>query len=178
MTDSTEALQTRLSRLKQTFDGSFTAALNPRAEQSEDLLAIELAGQPFALRARELSGLYVERAVTPLPAAPAELHGLAAVRGELVAVYDLAVLLGYARAEAPRFLVLGKSPALAFAFAKLDGHLRVPRSSISPTDGAREPWFAEVMREPDRTRPILELAVLAASLEQRLRSAAPKEDEG
>jgi len=177
MSDSTAALQTRLSQLKLAFDGSFAAALETRADQVEDLLAIEISGHPFALRVRELHGLYVERTITPVPSAPPELLGLAAVRGELVAVYDLAVLLGYARGEAPRFLALGASPALAFAFAKLTGHVRVSKTAIHPTEGARETWFAEVMRDSDRTRPILELSALSASLEERMRSAASKEDD-
>jgi chemotaxis signal transduction protein len=177
MTDSTEALRTRLSQLKHVFDSSFGAALATRSEQMEDLLAIGIASHPFALRARELSGVCVERSITPVPSSPPELVGLAAVRGELVAVYDLAALLGYPRTDNPRFLALGRSRSLAFAFDTLDGHISVARASISPTDGAREAWFVEMVREPDRTRPILELAVLTASLEERLRLASSTEND-
>ena len=177
MTDSTDMLIDRLSQLKRAFDDTFAAPVDARADEAEDVLAIELGGHPFALRVRELTGLYVERTITPIPSAPPELLGLAAVRGELVAVYDLAVLLGYGAGEPPRFVALGAAPALAFSFGKLEGHVRVARTSISPADRSREPWFAELVREADRTRPILELAAVSAALEDRLRRAAPKEND-
>jgi len=168
-------LRAKLDALRDGFDLSFSEPLPVRADAPEDLLAIEIAGHAYALRARELHGLYVDRAIMPVPDAPQDLLGVAAVRGELVAVYDLAALLGYPRGTSPRFLALGNA-ALAFAFGTLHGHVRPNKTEIHPTDGAREPWFAEVLREPNQTRPILELSAISSSIELRLRSTVPKEN--
>jgi chemotaxis signal transduction protein len=175
--DTVESFSARLEELHRAFDQSFADPLRPREVEPEDLLAIEVAGHPYALRIRELLGLFVKRHITPLPAAPAELLGLSAVRGELVAVYDLASLLGYARGEDPSFLVLGRGQSVAFAFATLHGHVRVSKAEIATIERKREPWLTEVVREAGQARPIVELSGITASLEQRLRFEGRKEND-
>lgn len=177
MTELARDIQQQLRELKRGFDLSFCEAPAARNTESDDVLAIELAGRPYALRAGELLGLYVERAVTALPSAPTDLLGLAALRGELVAVYDLASLLGYTRGGAPRYLALARGPQVAFGFSVLRGHMRVAKAEIAPSERAREPWLREVVRENDRARPIVELTSLSTHIEQRLRLEGGKEHE-
>jgi chemotaxis signal transduction protein len=177
MTDALDTVRARLRELQVAFDRSYIEPAAPRPAEPEDLLAIDVAGHPYALRVRELLGMYVERRITPLPAAPAELLGLAAVRGELVAVYDLASLLGYSRAEAPRYLIVGRGRAVAFAFATLHGHVRVAPGDIATAERAREPWLSQVVREPGRTRPIIELSGISSAIEQRMRFEGRKEND-
>ena len=177
MSDSFERHQQRLHELRSAFDQSFGLEARARAEDPEELLAVTLGSHPYALRLREVHGLYVDRRITPLPDAPPELLGLAAVRGELCAVYALASLLGYARSEAPRHVVLAARPGIAFAFETLQGHLRVPKGAISTREQVREPWLRELVREADQTRPIIELAAVSELLERRIRSHAVKEND-
>jgi chemotaxis signal transduction protein len=173
--DVIDSVRTRLEELQRAFDLGFSEPAREREAEPEDLLAIEVAGHPYALRIRELLGLFVERRITPLPAAPAELLGLAAMRGELVAVYDLASLLGYARGDDARFLVLARGQSVAFAFSKLEGHARVATADIAIGEQAREPWLRDVVREAGQTRPIIELSGISAAIERRMRLEGPKE---
>jgi chemotaxis signal transduction protein len=177
MSDTLQVVQARLDALRRTFDFGYSVPQREREAEPEDLLAIELAGHPYALRIRELCGLYVERRITPLPAAPPELLGLAAVRGELVAVYDLASLLGYAHGDESRFLVLGRSRSVAFAFGTLHGHVRVAKTLIATSELAREAWLTEVVRESGQTRPIIDLSGISTAIEQRTRFEGRKEND-
>jgi chemotaxis signal transduction protein len=175
MSGGLRTLQAQLDRLQHGFDDAYREPVPERASELEDLLAIEIAGHPYALRVRELSGLYEERAVTALPGSPSELLGLAAVRGGLVAVYNLASLIGYARDELPRLFVTVRGTSLAFAFRTLAGHRRVTPDQLAKReseheqdhDRGHEAWSVEVMREPDQSRPILELSALVRELERR-----------
>jgi len=175
--DPIASVRARLEELHRAFDLGFSEPMRPREAEPEDLLAIEVAGHPYALRIRELLGLFVERRITPLPAAPVELLGLAAVRGELVAVYDLASLLGYGRGQDPQFLVVGRGQSVAYAFATLQGHTRVAKSEIATSEHAREPWLNEVVREAGQTRPIIELSGISAAIEHRVRFEGHKEND-
>jgi chemotaxis signal transduction protein len=177
MSEPLEPGQQRLIELRRAFDQSFGVEARQRAEEPEELLAITLGSHPYALRLRQVQGLYVDLPITALPVAPPELLGLAAVRGELCAVYSLASLLGYAHAEPPRYLVLGAGTGAAYAFGTLHGHLRVARSTISSSAQAREPWLRELIREADQTRPIIELGAIAELLERRIRSQVVKEND-
>jgi chemotaxis signal transduction protein len=167
MSDGLATLQAQLERLQRGFDDAYREAIPERARELEDLLAIEISGHPYALRVRELNGLYEDRSITALPGAPRELLGLAAVRGGLVAVYDLASLIGYARADDPRLFVGARGTSVAFAFRTLAGHRRVTRDKLAKREGDGKPWSVEVMREADQTRPILELTALVRELERR-----------
>jgi purine-binding chemotaxis protein CheW len=177
MSDTVDVVRARLEELHRSFDLGYSQPQREREAEPEDLLAIEVAGHPYALRIRELLGLYVERRITALPASPPELLGLAAVRGELVAVYDLASLLGYARGEDSRFLVLGRSQSVAFAFGSLKGHIRVAKTEIATSEHAREAWLTEVVREPAQTRPIIELSGISTAIERRTRFEGHKEND-
>jgi chemotaxis signal transduction protein len=167
MSDGLQSLQAQLDRLQRAFDEGYREPAAARATLLEDLLAIEIAGHPYALRVRELNGLYEERAITALPGSPSELLGLAAVRGGLVAVYDLASLIGYARGEDPRLFVAVRGASIALAFRTLAGHRRVTPEELAKREGEHDPWSVEVMREADQTRPILELTALVRELERR-----------
>jgi chemotaxis protein methyltransferase CheR len=177
MSDTLDVVQARLDALRRTFDLGYSEPQREREAEPEDLLALELAGHPYAVRIRELLGLYIERRITALPDAPPELLGLAAALGELVAVYDLASLLGYARGDDSRFLVLGKGRSIAFAFGTLNGHVRVAKTLIAASELARDAWLTEVVREPGQTRPIIDLSGISTAIEQRTRFEGRKEND-
>lgn len=119
-------------RMKEDFDRDFSLPTKRDPPQAEDLLAIRLRGDGFALRAREISGLAVGRKIIPLPGPAAALLGLAGVRGTLTPVWDLASLLGYGGlGRGTRWLVLGQGDSpWALAFDGFDGFFRVLRSDI------------------------------------------------
>src|SRR5258708_35401527 len=83
--------------LRDTFDRSYT--LRPASagiEQTENLLVIRMAGDPYALRVGEISGLTNTNQIVPLPGRIPELLGIAGIPGGLISVYSLPTLLGYA----------------------------------------------------------------------------------
>jgi chemotaxis signal transduction protein len=129
----------RIHRLRGDFDRSFAEPARRHDVEHGGLLAVGAGGRPYALRLSQTAGLHPDRPVTPLPGPQPALLGLAGFAGTVVAVYDLAALLGHPGTGRPRWLVLAAgTPMLALAFHELDGHVRVPADAIvaeASTDG-------------------------------------------
>jgi len=144
--------------LQQQFDDGFAAARTTEPPL-QDVLAIQIAGHPYALRLVEIAGLFVDRPITKLPSRRAGLLGLVGFRNMFAPVFDLAVLLDHATDEvAPRWLVIAAHAPIAFAFAGFDGHLRVPADAIvARASGQRG---SEVVRDGDQLRTMITLATL------------------
>lgn len=155
----------RLADLRSDFDRSFTEPARQHDVEYVELLAVQAGGHAYALRLSQASGVHSGRPVTSLPGPQAALLGVAGFGGAIVPVYDLAVLLGHPGPGGPRWLVLAAgSPALALAFHDLDGHVRVPASTIvEETDGhtARDVLRGMVLL-PGGTRPIVDLPAARA----------------
>lgn len=161
--------------LRRRFDAAFAAAPPPPAAGFEDVLAIRLGGDPYVLRLSEIAGLHADRQIAPVPSAHPALLGIAALRGQLLPVYDLGALLGYARAERPRWFVVGPAPAtIGLAFADMERPLRLPEPCFSDArpDGARNH-----VRGAVRVESVARAIVDVGSVLRRL-SAAPPEREG
>jgi purine-binding chemotaxis protein CheW len=125
----------RLAELRESFDLSFTRPPPARAE-TVDLLAITVGTDALAVDLSEVAGIVADRAVTRLPGSPPALLGVAALRRQLVPVYDLAMVLGTAGERGPgggpRWMILATgSPAVALAVDRVDAHLRVPREDAA-----------------------------------------------
>ena len=119
--------------LRAAFDRSY--ALPSRFQQTsntEDLLALRLAGAPYAIRVREIAGLANNRRPVALPSSVPELLGVTGIRGELVPVYSLAALLdGHRDTEEVRWLALCRTEELiGLAFADFEGYLQVSPAEI------------------------------------------------
>jgi chemotaxis signal transduction protein len=128
----TDEMRRRLTELRDAFDRSFAEPAHLDVVEVEDLLAIRVADDPYALRLDAITGLVAGPTLTALPGAPATLLGVAVVRRAIVPAYDLAAVFGYARRAAPRWLVLARSePVVGLAFDAVDGHVRLPRAAIT-----------------------------------------------
>ncbi len=127
-------LGVRARALRSAFDRAFSERSGQSSASTEDLLAVIVAGDPYALRVSELSGLVSNRKVMTLPSRAPHLLGVAGVRGALVPVYALAGLLGYqdARAPSPWLALCGRPDSVALAFEHLDGFVRVPSADLHP----------------------------------------------
>lgn len=121
-------LQLRLDALRSHFDAGFAAPPRAAADEHEDVLLIALGPDAYRVRLSDIAGMYLERSITPLPSRAPHLLGVSDFRGELVAVYDLAALLGYPRAERRRYLLRSARGAVGFAFERFLGHARVPKA--------------------------------------------------
>jgi chemotaxis signal transduction protein len=126
-----------LDALRREFDDAFARAPAPAGAAPQPMLAIRVGEHPYALRLAQIAGLHADRHVTALPSALPALLGVSGFRGQIAPVYDLAVLLGYPAAAAPRWLVLvrGAQP-LALAFERFDCHFLAAPEQVLAAAGA------------------------------------------
>ena len=122
----------RAAELRRDFDRGFAEPIRLDPIATEDLLAIRIGGQPHAIRLAEIAGLFAGKKITRVPGGHPALSGIAAFRGALLPVYDLALVLGHAGAQAPRWMVIVAALPVALAFDGFEGQFRVPRTDILP----------------------------------------------
>jgi purine-binding chemotaxis protein CheW len=166
MTEAAPRVADRAAQLRRDFDRAFAEPIRVDTVEEEDLLAIRAGEQTCAIRLSEIAGVHVGKRVTRVPGSHPALWGIAGFRGSLIPVYDLQQLLGHARAEAPRWLVIAASAPIALAFATFDGRLRVSRREILPhTKQTDMNQFArDVVRTGNVTRSILHLPSILETL--------------
>jgi chemotaxis signal transduction protein len=160
--------------LRRAFDAGFAQAPPSRPPAEEDLLAIRVAGDAYALPLGDIAGLFKDRRVIPIPSPLPELLGVTSLRGAIVPVYDLSALLGYPPGGSGRWLVLARAPApVGLTFDAFEGQVRVPRRTIRPAgeEGARRHVGQAV-----RAGTILRQLVDVASVIEAVKSGArPRE---
>jgi purine-binding chemotaxis protein CheW len=144
MSDLMSGLGERAVELRLAFDRGFAAPLRIEAAATQDLLAIRVSAEPYAIRLSEITGLFVDRKFTRVPGGNAALLGVAGFRGALVPVYSLRIA-----AAAP----------VALAFEGFEGHLRAAGDAILPRQSpAKMRGYApEFIRTESVVRPVLHL---------------------
>jgi purine-binding chemotaxis protein CheW len=168
MNGETMNLAARIAELRSAFDQAFAATPERETEAVENLVAIRLSIDPFAVRLSEISGLFADKTVVSLPTSAPALLGIAGFRGFIVPVYSLPGLLGYANEGALRWLVLaGGERRVGLAFDRFEGHLQVPKSAIAAdeTGERRRRFVKEIIRAPDGARPLVHVASLIEAIE-------------
>ena len=164
------ALAQRATELRQAFDRGFAEAPSSASAPTEAFLAISAGGDNYALRLTEISGLYVDKRITPLPSESSDLLGLASFRGALVPVYDLRVLLGYPAGSLPRWLVLvAPRTPIGLAFDCFDGYLDIPLEAVTPESrpDMTRPYVKEIVRIADSVRTIVHLPFVLEAITNR-----------
>ena len=160
--------------LRCAFDASFAARRTLEAPVLEDLLAIRVGSQPYALRMSEIAAIHLDRKFVPLASRMSEMLGVAAFHGVLAPVFDLRALLGYPQGPTPRWVVLARTPdPVALAFDLFEAHLRVPGEDVfSETPehkGARQRHVRGAVRTADVVRPLIHVASIIEALTKRVR---------
>jgi chemotaxis signal transduction protein len=169
-TDTGGGLGERAGEMRRGFDDRFAAAPKPPAPPHVDLLRIRLGGAPYAIAAGDIAELHVGLAVVPLPSPAIELLGVAAVRGQIVPVYDLRRLIGVEPNGAPRWIL--RIGATGLAFDGFDGQLRVAAAALAAGDTARPSRFIRGYVTPsgdaDRhPHGFIDLAAVVAAIRER-----------
>jgi chemotaxis signal transduction protein len=158
----------RLDELRDSFDSSFARPPPPQKEPGEALLRLRVGGASLAAPLGLLSGLHLMPRLVRLPGAPASLLGLAGLRGQLIAVHDLAAMLGLPTGgEPPRWLLLaGGSRRVGLAAAGFEGQLRATREQMRSGGGsATHPLLSTSILLPDAPPlPVLDLDSLVRKL--------------
>jgi chemotaxis signal transduction protein len=153
------------AELRLAFDRAFAEPIRLDTRLKVDLLAVRIDGQAFAIRLSEISGLFADKKITPVPGSHAALRGIAGFRGAIVPVYDLQILLGHSSAATPRWLVIAAAAPVALAFEAFEGQLRVTEDAILPQPSRPEfrGYAREFLRAENFVGPIMHLpSVLGA----------------
>jgi len=155
--------------LRSSFDEGFAAAAASQPERLEDMLAIRVGANPYALRLSEIAGLHCDLKIVAVPSPITQLLGITGLRGMLAPVYDLAALLGYPPAASPRWMVIaGRAQPVGFAFDTFEAHLRVSKESSgsgeAPGSGAAGRQTRGTVRAAGALRPIIHMASVMETL--------------
>jgi purine-binding chemotaxis protein CheW len=149
-------------------------------EQVEGLLSIRVAGDPYAIRVSEISGLANDRRVVAFPSSIRELLGVAGMRGGLVSVYSLAALLGYGWEAGPaRWLVLcGAEESVGLAFSDFEGYFTVPSTQMYATDQseAGRARVKHVLRAADLVCTVVSIPDILESIKGRCDNSRPSKE--
>jgi chemotaxis signal transduction protein len=165
------SMSSRAEELRQAFDSLFASpAILERPEEAA-LLAIRVAGHPYAVRSTGLAGVQLVGRIVPMPGRLPELMGLVVLEGALVPVYGLASVLnlGPISRDSRWLLSCGSASALALAFDHFEGYLRVPESDVYRADGGASvcEYIHEAVRTEAGVRAIIDTALIVRAIERR-----------
>jgi len=120
------------AELRAAFDASFAEPAVLEREGRIDVLAIQIVGEPFALRVDEISWVLRCPPLEPVPSRNVACRGLVGIRGTVVAVYSLATLVGGHSESNPSgwIVVCGGDRSAALLFDELSSYERVDESCI------------------------------------------------
>jgi len=169
-------VSSRAEQLRSAFDRARAIPFSSEtAEQIENLLAIRVSGDAFAIRLSEVSGLATNKKIVALPSPIPELLGVAGIRGRLVPVYSLAALLGYsANADQGRWLALcGAEEPVGLVINDFEGHLRVPLAQVYKAEqkDMTSTHVTHVVRASDMVRAVVSIPQLVEIIRTRCRGA-------
>ena len=114
-----------VDELRAAFDRGFAAPI-PTPIPEVDVIAIRAGGGPCAFLQSAIAAIETGLHVVPVPTPSAALRGVATFRGQVVAVWDLGLLVHGAPVEPLRWCAVLGDQTLAVAFDRLDGRVRVP----------------------------------------------------
>lgn len=164
--------ETPLAHMRREFDAGFSREAEGREEDLVRVLRFRVAGGRYAVEIAEIGEVHELGTVTRVPGHRRGFEGITAVRGQLVAVYDLASSLGSpSQAGRARWLLVARTDRqIGFSVTAVDGYLEVPRSrllgSAEADAGAMAAQLA--IHDDEGTRLLLRLGVLIDELRRSL----------
>jgi purine-binding chemotaxis protein CheW len=157
--------------LRRAFDLSFASPPPEPSLEVEDLVAIRVAGDPYAIRLRDIAAIVAQRRIVRLRAAAPAFLGLAGNRGDIVPVFALSSLLGYAEDanSLPWIALCGAEEPVGLAFPELEGHLRLTNSALRREEGPRaaRPYVNEVAIAGAQVRAVIAVPLVVAAIRDR-----------
>jgi purine-binding chemotaxis protein CheW len=79
-------------------------------------LVIQAGGETYGLPMESLVAVYMEHTIIPIPCVPAFVAGIANIRGQIMPVFDLAVLLKVPGGDTKHALIVASSKDNSVAF--------------------------------------------------------------
>jgi purine-binding chemotaxis protein CheW len=179
--NETRVAESKAAELRQAFDLSFALPPPQASQEVEDLLTIRVAGDPYAIRLRDIAGMVAGRRVVPVPAVTLDLLGLAGIRGGVVPVFGLASILGYGQAPgSPRWMILcGAEEPIALAFSDFEGYLRLPKSSLHADENLRtaRQYVDQVASTEAGARAVISIPLVVATIRNRIGHNRPAKEQ-
>lgn len=167
---------TALARMRREFDAGFSRIVEGRQEDLAHILRFRAGDARYAVEIAEVGEVHELSKVTRVPGHRQGFEGISAVRGQLVAVYDLAATLGGAgHTGHARWLLVARSDRhVGFSVASVDGYLAVPRSRLVRPQSSDAGHAAAhlALEEEDGIRLVLRFEDLLTELR---RTFAPRE---
>ena len=157
--------------LREAFDRGFAEAISPQRFSHSDLLCIAVGGESYAIRIVDIASLHAGLRVVALPSRAPELLGVAAIRANVVPIYDLATALGLSGGAPPRWMVLHRAAQAGFAFEHHDGHVRIADGSTSAT--SRRGHIVGQVPVDGRPRLVIDLDSVLTAIETRTNQSHP-----
>jgi chemotaxis signal transduction protein len=177
MTDANSAMGASAAVLRREFDLAFAQPPRTESARLENMLAVRVGGDPYAIRLAQIGGLYAGRRIVELPTGMPELLGMVGFRGQIAPVYDLAALLGYSTRRAPRWLVLVQSrETVALAFDAFEAQLMIPPEHIvasTGNGGDTRPHVRGAVHADAIVRPLLHLPSVIEDIQRRVANTHP-----
>lgn len=178
--NETPVIASTAAELRLAFDRSFAVSPPQASQEVEELLTIRVAGDPYAIRLRDIAGVVAGRRVVPVPATTPDLLGLSGIRGGVVPVFGLASMLGYGQApDSPGWMVLcGVEDPIALAFSEFEGYLRLPTSSLHADENLRatRPYLQEVASTAAGARAVISMPLVVATIRNRIGRHRPAKE--
>lgn len=175
------SVENSAAALRSAFDLSFAAPPAQALQEVEDLLAIRVAGHPYAIRLGDITGIVAGRSVVPVPAVTPDLLGLAGIRGAVTPVFGLTTILGYGPATgATRWMILcGAEDSIALAFSDFEGYLRVPKSYLHADESLRSThqYVNEVASTDGAIRAVISIPLIVAAIRNRSGHQRPTKEQ-
>jgi purine-binding chemotaxis protein CheW len=171
------------AQLRQAFDRTFALPPSGAPPETEDLLTIRVAGDPYAIRLLDTAEIVTERSVVSVPTVTPDLLGLAGIRGGIVPVFSLSSILGYPPDNrSPRGMIICKSEEpIALAFSDFEGYLRLPASALHADENFRATrehvkYVNQVASTPDGVRAVISIPLIMAAIRNRINQHRPTKD--
>lgn len=165
MSSTKPELEARVRRLADAFDRTFAEPHRPRESDGRPALAIRIDGDGYVIVASSLASVGKSGAIVALPGGPPEQLGIAGIRGELVTVFSLPLLLGYAGRTATHgwlAVIAGPRP-IAVAFPELESQCVLRDAEVSAPKAARRHVEGVVLLPNEATpRGLLDLRSVVA----------------
>ena len=162
----------RVSELREAFDRSFASPPARATQEIDDLLAIRVSGERYAIRLRDIAGIVTGRKLISVPASTPALLGLAGIRAGIVPVFGLASLLGHAQAsDSARWMVLcDAEEPVALGFSDFEGYLRLPQSALQVEENLHDArkYVAAVASTATGLRAVISIPLVVATIWHRI----------
>ncbi|MBD8526771.1 chemotaxis protein CheW [Pseudomarimonas arenosa] len=166
MSDSAQAEW--VDRLRQEFDRSFQRAHQTTAQESIEVLRLQVGREEGShlVRVDALSLLQRLPTVRPLPGAADQVLGLCSVRGRVVPVFCLAQLLDLPASESPAWLVgVGKELDYALAFTELQALQRIELGVLNAASSSGRA-HQQTLIEQGHTLSLIDIGSISSALGQ------------